>query len=249
MADPVAKALMLDKVQIDGKVVLIVQKINDGSPFLHSLLAHCARQGRKICLVSVSQSVGLYQSVGTRLGWNLSNLLSKNQAVFIGGLHSLKDSFKLQKSTDPFDFVFNPCISHLQALFSAIEAATSNWVDQPFSIFIDELDCLTNLGVQLNDVVNFFQQCHSLIQKNSKGSLIVSVGVTQNDKEITQYSSLLSHWSDLVLTEKGLQTGKSKDLSGILTVNWNIPPCTEQQFHFKCFDRGIRMFAPGTAVL
>jgi hypothetical protein len=75
------------------------------------------------------------------------------------------------------------------------------------------------------------------------------MGVTPSDKEVIQCSQLLAHWCDLVITEKGLQTGKSKDLTGSLTVNWNIHPFTEQHFHFKCYDRGIKMFAPGTAVL
>ncbi len=239
---------MLDKIPIDGKTVLIVQH-NYGSPFLHSLLTQCARQGRKICLVSFNQSVGYYHNIGTRLGCNLNNLISKNQAVFVGGLQALKDSFRLQNSSNTFDFVFNNSTSSLQALFTAIEGATSSWDNQPYSLVIDELDCLINLGIHLTDIVQFFQHCHTLVQKGSKGSLVVSIGVTPTDREITQFSSLLSHWSELVLTEKGLQTGKSKDLSGILTVNWNIPPFTEQHFHFKCFDRGIRMFAPGTAVL
>nr|CAH0100833.1 unnamed protein product [Daphnia galeata] len=248
MADTVIKALMLDKIQMDGKSILIIQH-SDGSPFLHSLLTQSARQGRKIVLVSFSHSVGYYHNVGTRLGWNLNNLLSKNQVVFIGGLQALKDSFRFQNSSNPFDFLFNSNTCPLQTLLFSIKEVISNWGEQPFSLVIDELDCLFSLGVKTSHVVNFFQQCHSLVQLNSKGSLIISMGVTSTDKENIQCSTLLSHWSDLVLTEKGLQTGKSKDLTGSLIVNWNISPSTEQQFHFKCYDRGIKMFAPGTAVL
>lgn len=248
MADTVMKALMLDKIQIDGKSVLIVQH-SDGSPFVHSLLTHSARQGRRICLVSFSQSIGYYHNVGTRLGWNLNNLLSKNQAVFIGGLHTLKNSFQSQCPSNPFNFLFNPASCPLQALFLAIESVILGWIEQPFSVVIDELDCLLNLGIEPKEVIKFFQQCHSLIQTYSNGSLVVSIGVTPLDKEITQCSMLLSHWSDLILTERGLQTGKSRDLTGTLTVKWNVSPFSEQHFHFKCFDRGVKMFAPGTAVL
>ena len=248
MADTVIKALMLDKIPMDGKSLLLVQH-NDGSPFLHSLLTQSARQGRKICLVSFNHSVGYYHSVGTRLGWNLNNLLSKNQAIFIGGLQALKDSFRSLNSSNPFDFLFNPDSCPLQALLLSIREVISSWGEQPFSLVIDELDCLLSLGVQPNHIVKFFQHCHSLVQSNSKGSLIISMGVTPFDKENIQCSTLLSHWCDLVLTEKGLQTGKSKDLTGSLTVSWNITPFTDQHFHFKCYDRGIKMFAPGTAVL
>lgn len=248
MADTVIKALMLDKIQMDGKSLIIVQH-NDGSPFLHSLLTQSARQGRKICLVSFNHSVGYYHNVGTRLGWNLNNLLSKNQAVFIGGLQTLKDSSRLQNCSNPFDFLFNPSTCPIQTLLLSIQEVVSNWVEQPFSLVIDELDCLLSLGVEPKHLVKFFQHCHSLVQTNSKGSLIISMGVTPSDKEVIQCSQLLAHWCDLVITEKGLQTGKSKDLTGSLTVNWNIHPFTEQHFHFKCYDRGIKMFAPGTAVL
>lgn len=248
MADTIMKALMLDKIQIDGKSVLIVQQ-NDGSPFLHSLLSQSARQSRRICLVSFSQSIGYYHNVGTRLGWNLNNLLTKNQAVFVGGLHTLKESFRLQQSSNPFDFLLHPGTWPLQTLFLAIKSVIINWNEQPFSLVIDELDCLFSLGIEPKLVVQFFQQCHSLIQTYSNGCLVVSMGVTPIDKDIAQCSTLLSHWSDLILMERGLLTGKSRDLTGMLTVKWNISPFSEQHFHFKCFDRGIKMFAPGTAVL
>lgn len=249
MADTVVKALMLDKIKIDGKTVLIVQH-NYGSPFLHSILTHSARQGRKICLVSFNQSADYYHSVGSRLGWNLNNLSSKNQAIFIGGLLSLRDTMKKKDSANPFNFVFEQSTSPLDGLLSTIKDVLVSWTGQPFSLVFDELDSLINLGISPKDVVNFFQSCHSLIPKNnSAGSFVVSIGVTATDTEMIRFSSLLSHWSDLVLTEKGLQTGRSKDLTGILSVNWNISPSSEEHFHFKCFDRGIRLFAPGTAVL
>lgn len=240
---------MLDKIQIDGKTILIVQHNQGGSPFLHSLLTQSARQGRKICLVSFNQTADYYHNIGTRLGWNLNSLLAKKQVVFIGGLQTLKETMRLQDSTNPFEFVSKPSLWPLEALLSSIKDTISHWGDQPFSLVIDELDCLFSLGIVLKDVICLFQNCHSSIQKAPKGSLVVSVGVVPTDNEMIQCSSLLSHWSDLVLTEKGLQTGKSKDLTGILRVNWNIPPVSEQHFHFKCFDRGIRIFAPGTAVL
>lgn len=249
MSDPVVKALLLDKIPIDGKVVLINQ-YNDGSPFVHSILAHCARQRRKICLIAFSESSGYYHSVGSRLGWNLNNLLSKNEAVFVGGLSALKESFQSSNPANPLDFVLHSCSSTpLEALLAAIRHTVSNWLDQPFSLVIDRLDSLFCMGIEFKDIIYFFQQCQALIQKHPKGSLIVSVGVTPNDTEIVQFTSLLAHWSELVLTEKGLQMGKSKDLSGSLAVNWTIAPKSEQHFHFKCFDRGIRMFAPGTAIL
>lgn len=249
MADSVTKALMLDKIPIDGKSVLLVQ-YNDGSPFLHHLLCHNARLSRKMCLISFKQNVGYYHSVGSRLGWNLNNQLSKGQFSFLGGLQTLSDAFDTTDTNNPFRFVFQHCSPLLSNLISAVQTALSGWKDEAFTLVIDDVDCLFNMGIPFKDVVMFYQHCHSIVHSSgSKGSLVVSVSLSPSDIELVRFSSLLSHWSDLVLTEKGLQTGVSKELGGSLAIHWNVTPFTQQVYHFKCFDRGIKMFAPGTAVL
>lgn len=255
MADSVVKALMLDKVPLDGKAILIVQH-NYGSPFLHSLLSSSAKQNRKICLVSFNQSVSYYHSVGTRLGWNLKAQQSKQHLTFIGGLQALREVLLTKPPDGPniFDFVLHPTssVNPLQVLSDQIKSAVSNWTNEPFTIVIDELDALLSLGVTVKDLVAFYQLCHSLIRSpgpSSQGSLVVSLGLAPNlaDNEGSKCAALLSHWSDLVLTEKGLQTGSSKDLSGTLSIRWNVPPFSpEQVYQFKSFERGIRLFAPGT---
>lgn len=248
MADAVAKALMLDKIPIDRKTVLILQH-SSGSPFLHSLLLNSTRQARKVCLVAFSQSADYYHSVGTRLGWNFNSLLNSGNAEFIGGLEALRNVIRSPEISNSFDFIVSTNSSNpLSSLFSSIEAVMKKWSGYPVSLVIDELDCLSSLGISHKDVMNFFQNCHSLVQSSLFHSLVVSVGITSTDKEIVQLSSLLCHWSDLVLTERGLETGKSKELTGTLGVNWNISSLNteEQRFQFKCFDRGIRVFAPGT---
>ena len=252
MADSVTKALMLDKVSVDGKAILIVQH-NYGSPFLHSLLCSSAKQNRNICLVSFNQTLGAYYNIGTRLGWNLKALQSRQKLAFVGGLSSLGDAFLKgqEESNNVFDFLLHSSTnSPLQSLLDQIKSAIANWTNEPFTIVIDELDALLSLGVKVKDVVAFYQHCHSAIRSSSPhGSLVVSFASNPADAEASRCAALLSHWSDLVLTEKGLQTGSSKDLSGTLNIRWNVPPFNNQQpqvYQFKSFDRGVRLFAPGT---
>ena len=262
MADQVSKALMLDKIPLSGKAVVVVQhNDNDSSPLFHALLAYNAKQSRRLGIVSLNHTPNYFHSVGSRLGWNLQTQKSNGNLVFISELDTLKASLKGQ--SDKFAFMFHPSASPLENLFSEIEKTISSWSSQqlPFTLVIDELDCLLSTGVQLCDVVAFYQRCHSLtVQQSSnfngrgEGALIVSLGCRiAADVEATQLANLLSHWSDLVLTEKGLETGRSKDLSGSLSVHWNISTPTDvegpptQHYQFKCFDRGIRLFAPGTS--
>lgn len=248
MTDSISKALMLDKFPLNGKAVVIVQH-HEGSAFLHSLLSQCAKQGRKICLVSFNQCLAYYHSVGSRLGWNLKATHNKHELMFFGGMEALKEVVKHKDPGCTFGFVQQPKSSHpLQKLVGEIENAVTSWDGQQFTIFIDEIDCLLSLGVKLKDVIMFYQHCHSLSRSSSMGSLVVSSGLSADgDVEAKQCAALVSHWSDLKLTEKGLQTGRSKDLSGTLNVRWNIPPFSVQQYQFKRFDRGIKMFAPGTS--
>lgn len=248
MVDNVTKALMLDKYSIDGKTILLLQQ-DDSSPFLHSLLAQSAKMRRKILLVSFSQVLGYYHSIGTRLGWNSNMLLSSGQLQFIGGLQAVKDAFTNPESSNPFSFLNKSHSFSLSDLLLKVESILTSWHEEEFTFVLDELHYLCSIGVEMHDVGRFYQACHSLVQACPKGALIVSTGVFSQESEETQCSKLFAHWSDLVLTDKGLKTGRSKDVSGILAVNWKIPPFSEQLYHYKCFDRGIRMFAPGTAVL
>jgi len=263
MADQLSKALMLDKIPLSGKAVVVVQhNDNDSSPFLHALLAYNAKQNRRLCIVSLNHTANYFHSVGSRLGWNLQAQKSNGNLIFISELDTLKAS--LQGQSEKFAFMFNMSTSPLENLLSEIEKSISScWSSQqlPFTLVIDEMDCLLSTGVPLRDVMAFYQRCHSLTVVQSsessvrgEGALIVSLGCRiAADVEATQLANLLSHWSDLVLTEKGLETGRSKDLSGSLSVHWNISTPTDvegpptQHYQFKCFDRGIRCFAPGTS--
>jgi len=246
MADVVSKAFMLDKIPIDGKSILLVQE-ETSSPFFHSFVAQSAKVGRNICLISFNQNVNYYHNVGTRLGWNSKTLQSKDKFVFIGGLPSSKDPSS-DPASDPFDFLYEETEFSMKTLITMIRDAVGKWGPAPVTLFIDELNSLLNLGVPMKDVVTFYQYCRAMVKATdfANVALIVSSGNTLNDPEGTQCSALLSHWSHLVLTEKGLQTGLSKDLSGTITMNWNIAPFHRQQYQFKSYERGIRTFAPGT---
>ena len=254
MADQVSKALMLDKIKLSGKSVLVVQHNDyDSSHFLHALLANNAKQGRKQCIVSLNHTANYYHSVGSRLGWNLQAQRSSGNLVFLSELDTYKATLKGQ--SDKFAFMFHPITSPLENLLNELKKSISSWSCQqlPFTLVIDQMECLLSSGLQLHDVMAFYQRCHSLATEDGIGALIVSLGCRiAADVEASQLTNLLSHWSDLVLTEKGLETGRSKDLSGSLSVQWNIstpedlegPPT--QHYQFKCYDRGIRLFAPGT---
>lgn len=248
MVDNVTKALMLDKYCVDGKSILLLQQ-DDASPFLHSLLALSAKSKRKVLLVSFGQVLGYYHSIGTRLGWNPNASISSCSLQFIGGLQVVKDAFLDPEGLNIFSFIHGNNHFCLSSLLSEIESTITKWHNEQFTVVLDELHHLCSIGIETKDIVKFFQSCHSLVQACLGGAFIVTTGVFCENSDETKCSKLFAHWSDLVLTEKGLKTGRSKDISGILAVNWNIPPFSEQLYHYKCFDRGIRMFAPGTAVL
>jgi len=245
MADGVTKAFMLDKIPIGGKSILIVQE-ETSSPFFQSFLAQSAKSGRKMCLVSFNQNQSYYHNVGTRLGWNSKLLHDKNQFTFIGGLPQFQ--FNPESDENAFDFLYKDLVFPLQTLALIIKDTIELWGPSPITLFIDELNSLFNLGVPMTDVVKFYQFCRAMVNttNTSNLSLIVSSGNTVNDSEALQCTSFLSHQSHLVLTEKGLQTGLSKDLSGSVTMDWKIAPYHHQQFQYKSFERGIRIFAPGT---
>ena len=177
---------------------------------------------------------------------NSKLLHDKNQFTFIGGLPQFQ--FNPESDENAFDFLYKDLVFPLQTLALIIKDTIELWGPSPITLFIDELNSLFNLGVPMTDVVKFYQFCRAMVNttNTSNLSLIVSSGNTVNDSEALQCTSFLSHQSHLVLTEKGLQTGLSKDLSGSVTMDWKIAPYHHQQFQYKSFERGIRIFAPGT---
>lgn len=245
MADGVTKAFMLDKIPVDGKSIFILQE-ESSSPFFHTFLSQNAKLGRNICLVSFNQNQSYYHNIGTRLGWNSKTLQSKNQFAFIGGLPLFPFNSESDKSA--FDFLFDDTEFPLKTLALIIKDTIEKWSPSPVTLFVDELNSLLNLGVSMKHVVAFYQFCRAMvgITDTANISLIVSSGSSVNDLEAMQSASLFSLQSHLVLTEKGLQTGLSKDLSGTVTMDWKIAPYHHQQYQYKSFERGIRIFAPGT---
>jgi len=250
MADEVSRALMLDKFLLDGKSVLIAQ-YTDTSPFIHTFLAHSAKNGRKICLVTFNQAATYYHNIGTRLGWNSQLLQNKDQFRVIEGLLGISQELNSTSDGNLFDFILNENQNPLVKLFLSVEEILRRWLDSPVTLIIDRLDCLLSLGISTNDILQFYQQCHSLVKDTSavQGAFVTSIELASEDKALVHFTNLLSHWCDLVLTVKGLETGVSKDLTGSVSIQWAGNQQQKAYFHFKCFDRGVRMFSPGLAIL
>ena len=231
---------MLDQIPISGKCVTILENC-DVSPFVHTFLAHSAKQGRKICLVSFNQSKTYYHNVGARLGWNPQQAELKNNYMIVDALSCFKSAVQNQGESNSFSFLVNN--EHpLQSLSASIGNVLTDWSDSTVTLILDRLDCLFSLGLSMQEAASFYSFCRSFVGPST--ALITSTAVNPEDTQIRQYCNLLSHSSDLVLTVRGLQTGLSKDLTGSVTVSWSTE--LTRNLHFKCFDRGVRIFAPGT---
>ena len=250
MADEVSRALMLDKLLLDGKSVLIAQ-YTDTSPFIHTFLAHSAKNGRKICLLTFNLTATHYHNIGTRLGWNSQLLQNKEQFRVIEGLLGISQELNSASDGNLFDFILNEKQYPLLNLFHRVEKILTGWPDSPVTLIIDRLDCLLSLGISTKDILQFYQQCHNLVKGTSSmhGAFVTSIELASDDKVLVHCTNLLSHWCDLVLTVKGLETGVSKDLTGSVSIQWAGNQQLKAYFHFKCFDRGVRMFSPGLAIL
>ena len=229
MADEVLRVLTTNQFSLNGKSVLITQ-YTDLSPFSHTFLAQGAKEGKKILLISFCQPSTVYHNIGSRLGWNSQLLQSRDRFLFMDGLAILQK--------DPT----------LGALAQNVEEILSMWSEAPVMLLVDRLDCLFLLGATSAQVFGFFKHCRDLIK--GKSTLVTSLELAAHDQQLSNCATLLSHWSDLVMVVKGLETGVSKDLTGRVTIHWSHSHTINlQHFHFKSFDRGVRMFAPGLAVL
>lgn len=114
--------------------------------------------------------------------------------------------------------------------------------NQPVYLLIDDLSHFLDLGVDISAVVRFINNCINLTGDNNVFAVINSHVSSQNDLVV---ANSLQYVCDLFVSVTPLKTGRSTDITGVMTVQRGD---NEQRYHFRAFDRGVKTFRPGESI-
>lgn len=205
---------------------------SDANFILTHLIQHAFSKNNKVCLVLLHNTIGHYQNVGKKLGYDLLKKVEEGKAFVIDVLK--EDSL---------------CENIAIYLYSQIlKAVNTNSIQDNFYIFIDDLSHFLDLGVSLLDTTHFINRCVNL------NSVKVVINMHVGSSTDRYVCNALDHASDLVIDVSSLKTGRSLDVTGVVTIKRNAIEATDTSFrqstfHYRTLDREIKLFAPGDCIL
>lgn len=244
MSSDIVSILQLGK-ETSGSLIVAKEINGCDSTFLTScVLGHCIKNKCATLVVSMHNSQLHFQNVGVKLNYNLQKHIDTGIVNFYNAGDVILNSL-VENREKSLDNVF--CDIKEIILAIRVKHGTVN-------IIIDGISHFFNLQYSLKDVNKFCKDVITLCRDDNSFMLFQTNVV---DDDVTNvFANLLSHKAHIVVTVESLSSGWSADVSGHLTVtypgkkfesehmyNMDIKP---SRYLFKLFDRGVKLFAPGT---
>merc|ERR1719495_2493482 len=151
-----------------------------------------------------------------KMGTNLLKLRQSGQVVFFEGMKILAELVESDSAE----------VSLVQNLYRQI----SGLLKEDCLLVVDQLFMLTCLGISDRST---YLLCHYLVSETLK--------LERSEIVVRLFRRL----GDLHLSVTGLETGLSRDVSGVLSIQ-TLQGQT-QTLHFKVLDKDVKVFAPGTS--
>ncbi|XP_029044476.1 elongator complex protein 6-like [Osmia bicornis bicornis] len=239
--DSVADTLGIDKVNMDGKVILIEEQHYSNANFLSSaIISDALKKDYRICFVLFHNTFNHYHNVGMKFGYNLSLLKEKGKVTFIEPI----------KINAPDMETINKVIDNL---FITIKNEYNEMKkdNKPVIIIIDDLSHLYNFGLNLKQCMYYIRCLRSLIEHDKTAQLCVMTHTYKHEGSDT-FVDILKYMAHLFVMVEPLKTGYSNDATGIMTINWRVDPIRRKhnwpevaKYVYKLSDRQVQIFASG----
>lgn len=242
MAAEVISAIGLDVSSDQGGIIGIREEYGSDAHFVLScLLSKYIQSEYNICFVTLHHSFNHYHNVGMKLGYNLSTFKEKG----------------IIKTVEPMKLLLNGECSFQsyeilkQTLVNEIENNVEDMLkaDKRVLIIIDDLSHLFDLDFSLQEVLLLIKRVKRLIHRSPLHYAILNVHVASENDVVV--ANLVQHSSDIHVVISPLKTGFSSNVSGKMEISqinsqhkdnlWN----KLRIYHYKLFDRFVKVFAPG----
>lgn len=249
------KLLNILKPKSSEKVISIRENgLADANFIITNLMLDIfAEKANRMCLVIMHNTVGHYHNVGKRIGYDL---LSKIRNGYVTTIEPLKSLYEQLGSTDANDNTYLSTNKEdiAKKLFLNIKCKIDSFLkDEAVGkvyLVIDDISHLLDLGIDIKYIITFLKYCIALTT-DREVYMIVNCHISPSNVHDEIISNALTYVSDLNIEISNLKTGISRDVSGILKVvrhEQNMPQLNENIYHYKAYDREIKVFAPGESV-
>lgn len=264
----VCNILGIDRVNINGKTILIEEQHGTNANFLvNAILLHSLKKmNAAVCLVLCHNTFSHYHNIGMKLGYNLLNLKEKGQITVVEPMKLVasnvtdmcKDFIDRTETIIP-DVTSMEHVDIVHRLFTCIKEKYEEAAMFSESVFliIDDINNLLDLGLGIRDTIYFMRYLRSFIALYPSSQLCILAHTYQGNKLQTSnadmVANVLKHMANLCVTTQPFKTGHSSDASGKLIVHWKTNSIrskyhwTEKTTHlFNLLDWQVKICAPGT---
>jgi hypothetical protein len=181
----------------------------------------------------LDQTFGHYQAVAGKLGINLAKHRDEKKLIFFNGLKRILLSSLGEES------ILRP-ENGLEELLSEI----LDLLEPDTFLILDNISVLTSLGFSDRAVYLFLMKLSRRIEETD-GRILTTFSQDEPDT----LSNNISRNSDIHFTTQDLKTGKSKDVSGHLSIHrrTDCGGFSTQDYQFLIEEKNIKVFPPGTS--
>lgn len=269
MANPmitVCDILGIDKLNMDGKTILIEEQHGTNANFLvNAILSHALKKiNAAVCLVLCHNTFSHYHNIGMKLGYNLHDLKEKGQITVVEPIKIIASDIT-DMCTDFIDktetiipnVTFMGHIDIIHSLFAYVEEKYKEAArfTESVVLIIDDINHFFDLGLGVCDTMYFIRYLRSFVASYPLSQLCILAHVYQGNIQTSNADMVinaLKHVAHLYITTQPFKTGHSSDTSGKLIVHWKMNSIrskyywTEKTIHlFNLFDWQIKICAPG----
>ncbi|XP_063533931.1 uncharacterized protein LOC134744155 [Cydia strobilella] len=246
MASDIISSLHLDKNTTSR--VIVAKEINgcDSSFITSCILGNCIKSKQAVLFIATHNSLLHYQNVGLKMNYNLQ------KHVDAGLVHFLKLDEEL------VNLLMANEEKSLENIFTSINqiVQTLKLNNNVVHIILDGVSHLFDMQYTLRNVNKFCNQLIQLNRGNIASFVLFHCNVAHEEDVTHVMANLLCHTAHTILEVRNLLSGLSADVSGHLTIKYpghkfedehiNTIDMKPSRYLFKLFDRGVKLFAPGT---
>lgn len=202
----------------------------------------------KVCLVIFHNTIGHYQNIAKRLGYDLLLEVQKGNATIIEPLKILVDNINSNQESecnllsDNKELIVKSLFLHIN---SKVEKLAKDIKTKKLHLIIDDVNHLLDLGVSNKFVIIFTNYCVNLLSKDC-ATVVMNFHVSNNNDEMI--ANAFAYVADVNIKVATLKTGISHEVSGVISIYRGQKSNEVDVFHYKASDREIKVFAPGESL-
>ncbi|CAD0199346.1 unnamed protein product [Chrysodeixis includens] len=244
MSADIVTLLHLDK-QLSSKLV-VVKEINrcDSSFVTSCVLNYCIKNKTAVIVVSTHNSFQHYQNVGLKINYNLQRYVDTGLVDFFNFGEYCTNSLLTNNQLPELLPKIKEKIEFMRQKHDAV------------NVILDGVTHLFDLNYSLREVNLFCNELIKIVTSYNNSFVLCHCNEANEDDVSYLMANLLSHKAHTVLEVENLPSGWSADVAGHLTITYpglkfdsdhmHIMDIKPSRYLFKLFDRGVKLFAPGT---